>query len=112
MRDVSLWNEVLDVEKTVFESVEYDQEDLLVARVRPTKRARGRCGRCLRPCPGYDGGDGRRHWRALDLDGQGGVGGRRTQGLVPPARGGRCRGALGSSWHRGIRTRSMTLWPG
>ena len=68
MRDVSLWNEVLGVEKTVFESVEYDQEqDLLVARVRPTKRARGRCGLCLRPCPGYDGGDGRRRWRALDL---------------------------------------------
>lgn len=28
---------------------------------------RGRCGLCLRPCPGYDGGDGRRQWRALDL---------------------------------------------
>ena len=68
MRDVSLWNEVLGVEKTVFESVEYDQEqDLLVARVRPTKRARSRCGLCLRPCPGCDGGDGRRRWRALDL---------------------------------------------
>jgi transposase len=68
VRDVSLWNEVLGVEKTVFESVEYDQEhDLLVARVRPTKRARGRCGLCHRPCPGSDGGDGRRPWRALDL---------------------------------------------
>jgi len=68
VRNVSLWNEVLGVEKTVFESVEYDQEqDLLVARVRPTKRARGRCGLCHRPCPGYDGGDGRRQWRALDL---------------------------------------------
>jgi len=68
VRDVSLWNGVLGVEKTVFQSVEYDQEhDLLVARVRPTKRARSRCGVCLRPCPGYDGGDGRRRWRALDL---------------------------------------------
>lgn len=38
-----------------------------MARVRPTKRARGRCGVCLRHCPGYDGGDGRRQWRALDL---------------------------------------------
>jgi hypothetical protein len=43
VRDVSLWNEVLGVEKevlgvekTVFESVEYDQEqDLLVARFGP-----------------------------------------------------------------------------
>jgi transposase len=61
VRNISLWNEVLGVENTVFEAVEYDQEqDLLVARVRPTKRARGRCGLCLRPCPGYDGGDGRR----------------------------------------------------
>ena len=50
MRYVSLWNEVLGVEKTVFESVDYDQEqDLLVARVRPTKRARGRCGRATGP---------------------------------------------------------------
>jgi hypothetical protein len=57
---------VLGVERTVFELLEYDQEqDLLVARVRPTRRARGRCGLCRRPCPGYDGGDGR--WRALDL---------------------------------------------
>jgi hypothetical protein len=43
VRDVSLWNEVLGVEKTVLESesVEYDHEqDLLVPRVRPTKRAR------------------------------------------------------------------------
>ena len=68
MRDVSLWNEVLGVEKAVFESVDCDQEqDLLVARVRPTRRARGRCGLCHRPCPGYDGGGGRRRWRALDL---------------------------------------------
>jgi transposase len=68
VRGVSLWNGVLGVEKTVIESLEYDQaEDLLVARVRPTKRARGRCGVCLKPCPGYDGGDGRRRWRALDL---------------------------------------------
>ena len=64
MRDVSLWNEVLGVEKTVFESVVYDQEqDLLVARVRPTKRAWGRCGLCLRPCPGYDGGAARWRWQ-------------------------------------------------
>jgi hypothetical protein len=40
---------VLGVERTVFELLEYDQEqDLLVARVRPTRRARGRCGLCRR----------------------------------------------------------------
>jgi transposase len=66
VRDVSLWNAVLGVEKTVFEALEYDQEqDLLVARLRPTRRARGRCGPGRRPCPGYDGGDGRRRWRGV-----------------------------------------------
>ncbi len=40
MHDVSLWSEVLGVERAVFESVQYDQvQDLVVARVRPTKRA-------------------------------------------------------------------------
>ena len=69
MRDVSLWNAVLGVEnKTVLESVEFDEdEDLVVARVRPTSRNRGRCGVCGRRCPGYDGGQGRRRWRAPDL---------------------------------------------
>src|SRR5690349_9958612 len=28
---------------------------------------RGRCGVCRRRCPGYDRGQGRRRWRALDL---------------------------------------------
>jgi transposase len=102
VRDVSLWNEVLGVEKTVFEAVEYDQEqDLVVARVRPTKRARGRCGLCLRRCPGYDCGDGRRQWRALDLGTVKAV----LEADAPRVscrspRGGCCGGALGSSWHR------------
>ena len=68
MRDVSLWREMLGVEKTVIERVEFDEdEEVLVARVRPTKRERGRCGVCRRPSPGYDAGGGRRRWRALDL---------------------------------------------
>jgi len=66
VRDVSLWREMLGVEKTVIERVEFDEdEEVLVARVRPTKRERGRCGVCRRRSPGYDGGAGR--WRALDL---------------------------------------------
>lgn len=68
MRDVSLWRGVLGVEKTVIERVEFDQDaELLVAHVRPTKRARGRCGVCGRRSPGYDAGVGRRRWRSLDL---------------------------------------------
>ncbi len=68
MRDVSLWRGVFGVEKTVIERVEFEEDDeLLIAHVRPTKRQRGRCGICRRRSPGYDGGAGRRRWRALDL---------------------------------------------
>jgi hypothetical protein len=38
-----------------------------VVSVRPRKGARRRCGICQRKCPGYDHGEGRRRWRALDL---------------------------------------------
>jgi len=68
VRNARLWRALLGVEKTVIEGLEYDEdEDVLVARVRPTASARGRCGVCRRRCPGYDGGQGRRRWRALDL---------------------------------------------
>ena len=68
MRDVSLWRGLLGVEKSVVERVEFDEDvEVLVAHVRPTKRARSRCGVCDRRSPGYDAGAGRRRWRALDL---------------------------------------------
>jgi transposase len=68
VRDARLWRALLGVEKAVVEGVEFDEDEgLLVARVRPTASARGRCGRCARRCPGYDGGAGRRRWRTLDL---------------------------------------------
>ena len=68
MRDVSLWRGLLGVEKTVIERVEFDEDaQLLVAHVRPTSRARSRCGMCSRRSPGYDAGQGRRRWRTLDL---------------------------------------------
>jgi len=43
-----------------------DERELVVS-VRPDRRHRGRCGVCGRRSPGYDAGDGRRRWRALDL---------------------------------------------
>ena len=68
MRDVTLWRSVLGIERAVIEEVEFDEdEQLLVAHVRLRKRVRSRCGRCLRPSPGYDRGEGRRQWRALDV---------------------------------------------
>jgi len=60
----------LRVEKAVVEDIEFDEdEELLVAHVRPRARAlaRGRCGRCQLRSPAYDRGEGRRRWRALDL---------------------------------------------
>jgi transposase len=68
VRDVSLWRALLGVEKMVIERVEFDEDaELLVAHVRPTGRARSRCGVCGRRRPGYDPGEGRRRWRSLDL---------------------------------------------
>ena len=68
MQNATLWRALLGVEKTVIESVEYDDEEgIVVACVRPTRRAAGRCGKCQRRSPAYDRGEGRRRWRALDL---------------------------------------------
>ncbi|MFC9688517.1 ISL3 family transposase [Kribbella sp. NPDC056951] len=69
MRGVSLWRGLLGVEHTVVESVVFEDGPggvVVVARVRPVARQRRRCGRCRRPCPGYDSGAGRRRWRSLD----------------------------------------------
>ena len=68
MRNASLWRALLGVEKTVIESIEFDEDmGVVVASVRPTRRAAGRCGRCARRSSWYDRGEGRRRWRALDL---------------------------------------------
>ena len=70
MQNATLWRALLGVEKTVVEHIEFDEdEQLLVAHVRPRARARAqaRCGRCGRRSPAYDRGEGRRRWRALDL---------------------------------------------
>jgi transposase len=42
-------------------------EGEVIVSVRPSFRERGRCGICRRRCSGYDNGEGRRSWRALDL---------------------------------------------
>jgi transposase len=68
VQNATLWRALLGVEKTVVEDIEFDEhEQLLVAHVRPTRRASSRCGRCRRRSPRYDHGEGRRRWRALDL---------------------------------------------
>jgi len=55
------------LERAVVESVEIDGNGQVVAAVRPHHRERDRCGVCGRRSPGFDLGEGRRRWRALDL---------------------------------------------
>lgn len=68
MRNVSVWRAVLGVENAVVEDVEVDDAaEVVVAHVRPRRAGRGRCGLCGAKAPWYDGGEGRRRWRGLDL---------------------------------------------
>jgi transposase len=63
-----IWQQLLGVDRTVVEEIEFDEETgLLVAHVRPRKGAARRCGRCGRRAAWYDRGEGRRRWRGLDL---------------------------------------------
>jgi transposase len=56
----------LGLARAVVEDV-WLEDDVVVVAVRPWARERDRCPHCRRRCPGYDLGDGRRRWRALDL---------------------------------------------
>jgi transposase len=66
---VTVWRRLLGVCKaTVIERVEFDEDaDVVVAHVRTRRVGKRRCGRCGVPAAGYDQGEGRRRWRALDL---------------------------------------------
>jgi transposase len=57
---------LLGLGRAVVEEVAIE-EDSVVVHARPRARERSRCGVCGRRSPGYDGGEGRRRWRALDL---------------------------------------------
>ncbi len=63
-----VWARLLGVEQVVVEDVEFEEATgALVVSVRLRRRDRRQCGICRRRSPGYDAGDGRRRWRALDL---------------------------------------------
>jgi transposase len=66
VRGIRVWARLLGLARAVVEDVFLDDADVVVC-VRPRAREQGRCGVCRRRCPGYDWGDGRRRWRALDL---------------------------------------------
>jgi transposase len=54
--------------RTVIEAVEFDEDaEAVVVQVRTRRQTKGRCGRCGQRAAGYDRGEGRRRWRALDL---------------------------------------------
>ncbi len=66
MRGGSVFVRLLGLGRAVVEGVRIE-EGVVVVEARPGRRERSRCGICGRRSPGYDGGEGRRRWRALDL---------------------------------------------
>jgi len=66
VRGIRVWARLLGLARAVVEDVFVDEEAVVVC-VRPRSREQGRCGVCRRRCPGYDSGDGRRRWRAMDV---------------------------------------------
>lgn len=67
MRGIRVWARLLGLLRAVVEDVWIDERGAVVVAVRPRARERRRCPHCRRRCPGYDWGEGRRRWRALDL---------------------------------------------
>lgn len=67
VRRTRVWPRLLGLQRVVVEDVLIGDEEELIVAVRPSWRERDRCGECRRRCPGFDLGDGRRRWRALDL---------------------------------------------
>jgi len=58
---------LLGLGRAVVEGVRVDEDGVVVVLARPRARERSRCGVCGRRSPGYDGGEGARRWRTLDL---------------------------------------------
>ena len=67
MRPFRVWKALLGLHRAVVEDVDVEADGTVVVSVRPNARERDRCPHCRRRCAGYDWGEGRRRWRALDL---------------------------------------------
>jgi transposase len=67
VRGIRVWARLLGLQRAVVEDVSIGDGGELVVAARPGWRERDRCGVCRRRSPGFDLGDGRRRWRALDL---------------------------------------------
>jgi transposase len=67
VRGTRVWARLLGLQRAVIEGVGIGDEGEVVVCARPSWRERDRCGICRRRSPGFDFGEGRRRWRALDL---------------------------------------------
>jgi transposase len=67
VRSTRVWARLLGLRRAVIEDVFIGDEGEVVVAARPSWRERDRCGICRRRSAGFDLGDGRRRWRALDL---------------------------------------------
>jgi len=67
VRGTRVWARLLGLQRAVIEGVWIGDEGEVVVAARPSWRERDRCGICRRRSPGFDLGEGRRRWRALDL---------------------------------------------
>jgi transposase len=67
VRGTRVWARLLGLQRAVVEDVWIGDEGEVVVAVRPSWRERDRCGICRRRSPGFDLGEGRRRWRALDV---------------------------------------------
>jgi transposase len=67
VRGIRVWARLLGLARAVVEDVWMTADGAVVVAARPRARERDRCPHCRRRCPGYDLGEGRRRWRALDL---------------------------------------------
>jgi len=67
VRGTRVWARLLGLQRAVIEDVWIGDEGEVVVAARPSWRERDRCGVCRRRSPGFDLGEGRRRWRALDL---------------------------------------------
>jgi transposase len=67
VRGTRVWARLAGLQRAIVEGVWIGSEGELVLSARPVWRERDRCGVCRRRSPGFDLGEGRRRWRALDL---------------------------------------------
>jgi transposase len=67
VRTGRVWARLLGLGAAVVEGVSLGDRGELVVAARPRWHELDRCGVCRRRSPGFDLGEGRRRWRALDL---------------------------------------------